>query len=485
MFRYLALAILAAAVSFQASAQDAKAVLDAAVKAMGADRLGTIRYTGTGLYYAFGQAYGPASPWPKFNLKSYDRTIDFDAQVSSQKIIRIQAEDPPRGGGQQPILGERTETTIVGIKQPWTEQFEIWVTPLGFLKAALVNNATLAARSVGGKQYSVVSFSMYGKYKVNGYINQQNQVEKVETWVENPVLGDMPVEAGFSDYKDFKGITFPTKIVETQGGFPVYDLTITNAIRNVIAGVAPPELPPTDVGVLVDEQLIAPDVYYFTGGTHHSVVVGFNDYMVVIEAPLDEERSAAVISEAKKLFFNKPIHYVINTHAHFDHAGGLRTYVAEGATIITYQENKPYYERVLALPRTLAPDKLSRSQNKAVVEGVAEKRVLTDGTHEIDLYHVQNSGHSESMLIAYLPKEKVLVEADLYTAAVVSSPLPTSASDAPAPPPINPYTVSLVENLERLKLDPERIIGLHGRDATHDELWKAAGRTVESERTSK
>ena len=109
----------------------------------------------------------------------------------------------------------------------------------------------------------------------------------------------------------------------------------------------------------VDEQLVADDVYYFTGGTHHSVIVNFNDYVVVIEAPLDEARSNAVISEVKKLYYNKPIRYLINTHAHFDHAGGIRTYAAEGATILTYQMNKPYYEKTFAMPRTLSPDKLA------------------------------------------------------------------------------------------------------------------------------
>jgi len=483
MFRYFALAITATVLSFSAAAQDAKPVLDAALKAMRAERLGTIRYVGTGSVFVFGQAYSPASPWPKFTLKSYDRIIDFDAQVSSQKVVRTQAEDPPRGGGQQPIVGERTESTIVGIQQPWTQQFEIWVTPLGFLKGALANKATLSAKTVGGKQYKVISFSPDEKHSLTGYINQENQLEKVETAVENPVLGDMPVEASFSEYKDFNGITFPTKIAEKQGGYAVYDLTITGVTRNVIAGIVPPALPPNDVGVIVDEQLIAPDVYYFTGGSHHSVIVGFKDYTVVIEAPLDEQRSEAVISEAKKLFFNRPIRYVINTHAHFDHAGGLRAYVAEGATIITQQENRPYYEKVLALPRTLAPDKLTHSQNKLVVEGVGDRRILTDGTHEVDLYHVEKSGHSASMLIAYLPKDKVLVETDLYTAPEVS-PVAGSAATAPAPP-INPYTVSLVENLERLKLDPETIIGLHGREANRDELFKAAGRPVESEKSSR
>jgi glyoxylase-like metal-dependent hydrolase (beta-lactamase superfamily II) len=285
--------------------------------------------------------------------------------------------------------------------------------------------------------------------------------------VDNPVLGDMPVEASYTDYREFHGLRFPTKIVEKQGGYPVMDLTVNDANGNIVAGVQPPPKQAADNPIFgIDETLVAEDVYYFTGGTHHSVIVNFNDYVVVIEAPLDEARSSAVISEVKKLYFNKPIRYLVNTHAHFDHAGGIRTYAAEGATILTYQMNKPYYEKTFAMPRTLAPDKLSQSKKRAVIEAVPEKKVLTDGTHVIELYHVPNE-HNEGMLIAYLPKEKIVIEADLYTPGAVN---------APTPNPVNPYTVSLLENLDRLKLDYEKILGLHGRMATKDELLKAAGR---------
>lgn len=458
-----------ALLSSVALAQDAKTVTNTAAKAMGVQNVGSVRYSGSGLNYALGQAPNPSSPWPKFNVKTYERVIDFDAGATSQTMVRTQGENPPHGGGLQPIVGEQTQTQVNGLKEPWAAQFEIWVTPVGFLKGAMANSATVQPKTVSGKKFNVVSYLVNNKYKVNGYINDQNMVERVETWVDNPVLGDMPVEATYSDYKDFHGLKFPSKIVETQGGYPVMDLTITDANKNVVAGVQPPGKEAAALNPIfgVDEQLVAEDVYYFTGGTHHSVIVNFNDYVVVIEGPLDEARSNAVIGEVKKLYFNKPIKYLVNTHAHFDHAGGIRTYAAEGATILTYQMNKPYYEKTFAMPRTLAPDKLSASKKRALIEAVGEKKVLTDGTHVIELYHVPNA-HNEGMLIAYLPKEKIVVEADLYT---------PGAPNAPTPNPVSPYTLSLLENLDRLKLDYEKILGLHGRLATKDELLKAAGKT--------
>lgn len=460
--------LVAALLPAVAAAQDAKSVVENAVKAMGAGNLGSIRYSGSGFNYALGQAVNPSSPWPKFNVKTYERVIDFDAGGTRQTMVRTQAENPPRGGGQQPIIGEQTQTAVNGFKEPWASQFEAWVTPQGFLKGALANNATVQAKTMEGKKYNVVSFMMMNKYKVNGYLDDQNMVDKVETWVENPVLGDMPVEATYSDYKEFHGLKFPSKIVEKEGGYPVLDLTVTDANRNVVAGVQPPgkEVAPPDPFFGVDEQLVAEDVYYFTGGTHHSVIVKFNDYVVVIEAPLDEARSNAVISEVKKLYYNTPIRYLVNTHAHFDHAGGIRTYAAEGATILTYQMNKPYYEKTFAMPRTLQPDKLAQSKKRALIEAVAEKRVLTDGTHTIELYHVPNE-HNEGMLIAYLPKARIVVEADLFTP-------PAAGAEPPNPP--SPYTLSLVENLDKLKLDYDKILPLHGRLTNKAELMKAIGK---------
>ena len=128
--------------------------------------------------------------------------------------------------------------------------------------------------------------------------------------------------------------------------------------------------------------------------------------------------------------------------------------------------NKPYYEKTFAMPRTLSPDKLSQSKKRAIIEAVPEKRVLTDGTHTIELYHVPNN-HNEGMLIAYLPKEKILVEADLFTP-------PAAGAKPPSPP--SPYTLGLVENLDRLKLNYEKILPLHGRLTNKEELMKAIGK---------
>ena len=101
---------------------------------------------------------------------------------------------------------------------------EIWTTPHGFLKAAAAQQRDIAGRPTAAPD---ITFTMAGNHKYVGRINAQNQVERVQTWIDNPVLGDTPVEITYSDYRDFNGVQFPGRIVRTQGGHPVLDLTVS------------------------------------------------------------------------------------------------------------------------------------------------------------------------------------------------------------------------------------------------------------------
>src|ERR671936_1456885 len=137
---------------------------------------------------------------------------------------------PPRGGGQQPLVGEQpqNQTIVVGSDTPWVQQLEIWMLPHGFLRAAAARNATVESKTIGGKKYNVVSFVGDNKAKVNGYINDQNLVDRVETWIDNAFLGDMPFEAIYTDYKDAGGAKFPMHIVQKQGGYQIFDLNVSD-----------------------------------------------------------------------------------------------------------------------------------------------------------------------------------------------------------------------------------------------------------------
>jgi glyoxylase-like metal-dependent hydrolase (beta-lactamase superfamily II) len=462
------------------------ATLEAAREALGATQLRSIAFSGTGRWYQFGQAPSPTLPWPQFDVSAYTATVNYDTPSARVQMTRIQTVEPgrerPRPVEQRPDqyvsgssawnlaapAGAPAGTPPAPQAQPGAVEervMEIWTTPHGFLRAAAGNKAT-ATPAGGGSE---VSFTVGGRHRYIGTINAQNQVERVQTWIDSPVLGDTPVEFTYSGYRDFGGVMFPARIVRTQGGHPTLEIDVSTVTANPaadfpvpaeVASFAPPPVTAT-------AEPLAPGVYYVKGGTHHSVAIDQRDHIVIVEAPLNEARSEVVIAKVKETIPNKPIRYVINTHHHFDHSGGLRTYVDEGATIVTHQMNQPYYEKAWAAPRTLNPDRLAKSQKATAFETFTDKRVLTDGKRAIEVHHLAGNGHNDAFLMVYLPAEKIAIEVDAYA---------PPAANAPPPAAPNPFAVNLNDNIQKLKLDVRQIAALHGpRVATMADLHAFIG----------
>jgi len=444
--------------------------LQAANDTLGAAQVNAIEFSGTGRWYQFGQAPAPNLPWPQFDVSSYTATINYAAPAARVQMARKQTIEPgrvrPAPVEQKPDqyvsgttawnlaapAGAAHNTAPVAQPQPAAVEervMEIWATPHGFLKAAAANNAT-SSPSEGGSE---VTFSS-GKNKYVGIINAQNEVARVQTWIDNPVLGDTEVVFTYSDYKDFGGVRFPSRIQRVQGGHPVLELTVSAVTANPTVNItAPAEANAAPAPVAVTVEKLANGVYYLKGGTHHSVAIDQKDHIVVVEGPQNEARSSAVIAKVKETIPNKPIKYLVNTHVHFDHSGGVRTFVDEGATIVTHQDNKPYYQKAWDAPHTINPDKLAQSKKTATFETFGDKHVLTDGSRTIEIYKIAGGGHNDAFAMVYLPKEKILVEGDAYTPPAANAPPPTAA---------NPFAVNLDENISRLKLDVKQIAPLHG-----------------------
>jgi glyoxylase-like metal-dependent hydrolase (beta-lactamase superfamily II) len=274
----------------------------------------------------------------------------------------------------------------------------------------------------------------------------------------------------YADYRDFGGVKFPTKIRQTYAGFPALELTVTEVKANVAADIAVPDTikPAENPYTRVQSQKAADGVWYVAGGTHHSVVIEMSDHVIVVESPLNDDRALAVVKEARTLVPNKPIQYLVVSHHHFDHAGGVRAFAGEGVTLISHDASRAYLEKVAAAPATVAPDHLAKSGRKPTVEGVRDRRVLTDGTRIVEIRSITGIAHADDMLMVYLPKEKLLIEADAYT------PPPPNAQ------PLNPpsiFNVSLVENIKSQGLVVDQVLPLHGRMVPIAELHRAAGTT--------
>jgi glyoxylase-like metal-dependent hydrolase (beta-lactamase superfamily II) len=470
-------------------AQDARTVVEGLARTLGAAEVRSLSYSGSGSVYGFGQSHQPGGPWVKFNLTSYTLLADYERGAWREEQVRTYL-DPPERGGTAVFIGELRQAAFLNGDVAWNagangapvpapltveaRQLQLPITPHGFVRAALASSPTMATRTVDGRRMTVVSFTWKGKYKVNGYIDGQNLLERVETWMPEPLLGDMLVENVFSSYRDVAGIRFPGRIVQRQGGFPVLDVTVSSVQPNAPAAIEVPEAarrPVPPVGQ-VEAVKVAEGVWLLVASVGpNSLVVEFRDHVAIVEAPFSEERSLAVLAEVKTLVPSKPIRYLINTHHHFDHSSGLRTYVAEGTTIVTHRINTDFYNRVFKLPHTLEPDRLSQNPKSARFETLTDKYVLTDGTRSLELHLLAGNTHNPGLLLVYLPKERLLHQADAFTAPPPGAPLP------PAVNMVNARNLNLAANIDRLRLQVDRITAAHGRVMPVGELWKAIGRT--------
>jgi glyoxylase-like metal-dependent hydrolase (beta-lactamase superfamily II) len=343
---------------------------------------------------------------------------------------------------------------------------QIWLTPHGFIKAATATDAAPRIAAMPGTRKTIVTVTTPLKVTLTGVLNEQHLLERIETWFANPVLGDMKLEAVFSGYKDFAGVTFPTRIVQRSGGYPILDLTVTDVVPNAPlalpgapTGTAAVTTPPPQPEKIADGIVIIP-------GNAKSVAVEFRDHVIVVDASEHEARSLEVIDHIKRLFPGKPIRYVINTHSHFDHSGGLRTYAAEGATIVTHAGNIPYYQQVWANPRTIDPDRLARSGRTPAFEGIVGSRTFRDDTRELVVYHYAGNMHNAGMLMVHLPRERILIEADSFTPPANSNEPPTAVANL----------VQCCDAVDRLRLDVEQLVPIHGRVTTLDEARAVADR---------
>ena len=459
---------------------DATGALNQANAAMGGANLKSIQFDAAGSGGIFGQAYQPGMAWPKLNVTMFSRVMDYEGGALRQDIAQSRAE--PTGGGALPLMGtgEQRGTGLLKGGSAWNmagpapqpsplsvsgRVHDLWTSPHGAIKAAMKSNNGAWKVSENGQTYTAVAFGQPGYFTATAYINASNLVERVESVQPSPVMGDTAATIWYSDYKDVGGVQFPMKIRQNMGGYEVFDLAVKEVKPNVAVNIEIPALVPAFAERVVVEK-VADGVWFVGGGSHNSVAIEMADHMIVVESPLYDGRASAMLAAVKALS-GKPIRYVINSHHHFDHAGGLRMAVAEGAEIVGSAMARPYFERILANPNTIAPDALAKSGKRATVSGVDGKRVFTDGKRSVEVYFIEGSVHAHGFNMVYLPAEKLLIEADAYT---------PGAPNSPTPAVINGNNLNLVQNIDRLKLGVDRILPLHGRVVPVAELYTAVGR---------
>jgi glyoxylase-like metal-dependent hydrolase (beta-lactamase superfamily II) len=482
-------AVSVVCISAPAMAQDARTVIANAQTALG--NVQSITYSGSARDVAFQQCganatglicYGTHDPMRP--IINYVRVIDLAAPTSRHTGATMNV-----GGGGSTTVSQGTFFQQVtaqqaDVAQPWNQSLELYITPWGFLKGAAANNATVSRRTVDGTAYTVLSWSPTVKapsgkaYEINAYVNSENLIDRVETWFGENIMGDMHIVASYSGWRDFGGAKVPTRIVQTRGGWPFFEVDVAAARANPadLPSLASPPPPPAGGPpggppggaapqlTITKEELGEGLFRYTTGaGSYDSLIVEFDDYIMMLEAGQSQARAQLYVDEIKRQFPGKPIRYVMNTHPHSDHTPGLPVLVAEGATIIAHESSREFFERALNTPRTLLNDTLAQNPKPARVDSVGEKRVYTDGDRTVEFYHIFPAPHSNGLLVAYFPQEKILFQGDF--------------SVNPGQP-ANDHVRALVPALEKLGIDYERYINVHASAApqTKADVMAAMGR---------
>lgn len=326
------------------------------------------------------------------------------------------------------------------------------------------------------RPHNVVSYSNEDGAEISLYFDEKtNLLSKFETVGTDPFAGDTVFETIYTGYKNENGQQIPLGRITKVDGEATQELRFEQLAFNTAltddkfkapAGfkATPAQTPPQAQPL----NKISENVYTVTAGGYNVLFVAFKDFIFVMEAPGNDFVSRQAIEQIKKTFPNKPIKYVAVTHHHDDHAGGIRTYIAEGATLIAAPGEKSFFEKVAKSKFTIDPDTLTRNPQPLKIEVLENgKRVLTDGTTTVEIYDIGSGPHTDEMLVAYLPNEKIIFQGDLLNRP--------GNGDYPI---ANDTTAHFAKWIDAKKLAVEKIVAVHGPVSTMDELRKAVAEMV-------
>lgn len=472
------LALLAAA-TLAACAQptpEQQVIDDAAAALGGRDRIlavKTLTIAAEGTHGNLGQDVTPEATAQTFSV-SLTRQID----VAAARARTEQTRTPnfPYFQGQAPqkqVLGIDGEVgynvaangTVTRIMNAAARdrRAEIYHHPLTIVRAALDPAAKLANPRTQDNQRVVDITTPDGVTFTLATDSTSNLPTRVVSMADNTNLGDVAIETAFATYQEVGGLQLPTSLTTrtdkyTTAEFRVTQQSVDGEIGDLAAPAAAasaaPMAGPPPATVAVEE--IARGVWYLAGQSHHSVLVEFSDHLMLIETPQNDTRALAVIAKARELRPGKPLTQVVNSHHHFDHSGGIRAAVAEGLTVVAQKASGPLFEEVAKRSHTIAPDALAAKPRPLEFQSVDDELTIADATMTVNLYRITGSPHAETLLMAYFPRERLLVEADVFNPGA----------------PVNAFAANLLENIKKRNLRIDRIVPLHSKIAPYSELVK-------------
>lgn len=420
---------------------------------------------------------------PPFDKMTRDESLYID--VRNRRYI-IETRDPLPGGfvfgGKQVITGNQgffvnpRDKTIGPLNLANFNNIGIVRRLPHLFLATAYETAPSTLRFLGhqvfnGRPHDVITFASGNGVQWTLFFDARtNLLSKYELMVSDNVAGDAAQETIFPSYRTVGKIKVPTKRLTMRAG----DLTEEVSYNEVQFNVKLPESAfakpdgfeelPAPTPAAVKETKLGDGVYLFESGAN-SLVVEFADHVMVIEPYAGGRGAKPTINKVREMFPNKPLKYVVITHHHDDHSGGLRSYIAEGIAVVTTAANQRYFENMAAAEFSITRDDQGKQRRKPVFEFVQnKKRVFTDGTQTVEIIDIGPSPHANEMLIAYLPKEKIVFQGDLVNLPNSGKYMPTTVNDS---------TVHFFDSIKRMGLAVDRVTAVHGPSTTLDDLRKA------------
>lgn len=482
----LAMWVAAAAVAVSGCARttpEMQLVYDAADAMGGRDRIqavNTLVIEGGGENFNLGQNKSPDAPLPQYKVTDFRRAVDFSTGRWRQEQVRTPTFLTGNPAPQRQIAaldgdiafnvapdGAATRAVAQVAKD---RRAELRHSPIGILRAALMPGAKVANPRKHENHDVVEVTTPEGEQFTLSIDSTTKLPASVVSMSYNPNLGDVAMETEFSGYADADGLKLPTRIVTRLDKYALADIQVTKNTVNAQASdlVAPAAVSGASAAApapTVTVEEVAKGIWFLAGQSHHSVLVEFDDHLALIETPQNDARALAVIAKVKELHPNKPLTHVVTTHHHFDHSGGVRAAVSEGLTVVAHKGARAFYEELASRKHTVVADALAKNPKPLTIETVDGQLELKDKNRTVVLYPITDSPHAETLLMAYFPKERLLVEADVY-----SPPAPNATT-----PPAFPFAKNLLDNVQSRKLRVDRIVPIHGRVVPFSALVAAAG----------
>lgn len=458
----LAIAFILTACS-ETPVPEEQAFLDSAAAAIGgADRISgvsALKIEANGRMLNIGQDETPESMTRFFELSEVTRLFDLANERS--RTTRTRTPLFPYFLGQDPVTQTfgladgvaYTVSPVGGVREDpvsirWERESLLYHHPVALLRAALLGNAAVSdVRDEGAHRLADFTLAS-GKRFTLGVDPTTGLPAFVRSTDHHYYLRDAVRETRFADYEPVGDLGLPTALTESLDEFTVIELEVSaQEINPALSGLSAPPgaTPAADPEIEFDVEEVDDGVFLLSFRGYNTVVIEFADHLMLIEAP-NEKHTLAAIAAARELVPEKPITQMVNSHYHFDHSAGVRAAIAEGLTILTHSANETFYRRMAAQPSTIVADALANNPRDIDIEVFDETITYEDDSMTVELYHLAGSPHMDALLMAYLPKQGLVIQGDAFT--------PGSRSPQTSAP-------NLLENIERYELEVSRIVPLH------------------------